>query len=118
MMSAATSIGTANPMPCALWAAAELTPMTAPAVIEQRATAVAGVDGRVRLEEAGHRASSGGCSADPTSIVRPVADRIPDVTDSVNVPSGLPMAITCWPTFRVEASPIGIVGKGRRSGRP
>ena len=32
------------------------------------------------------------------------------MTDSVNVPSGLPMAMTCWPTFRAEASPIGIVG--------
>ena len=32
------------------------------------------------------------------------------MTDSVNVPSGLPMAMTCWPTLSAEASPIGIVG--------
>ena len=47
----------------------------------------------------------------PTSMVRPVADRIPDVTDSVNVPSGLPMAMTSWPTLSAELSPIGMVGR-------
>ena len=97
-------------MPWALARAATLTPMTAPRGIEQRTAAVARVDGRVGLEEAGHRAWSGGCSADPTSIVRPVADRIPLVTDSVNVPSGLPMATTSWPTLRADESPIAMVG--------
>ena len=49
--------------------------------------------------------------ADPTSIVRPVADRMPLVTDSVNVPSGLPMATTSWPTLSADESPISMVGR-------
>ena len=41
-----------------------------------------------------------------TVMVRPVADRMPLVTVSVNVPSGLPMAMTVWPTWSVDTSPM------------
>ena len=41
-----------------------------------------------------------------TVIVRPVADRMPLVTVSVNVPSGLPMAMTVWPTWSALESPM------------
>ena len=44
-----------------------------------------------------------------TVIVRPVADRMPLVTVSVNVPSGLPMAMTVWPTWSVA----GVADGGR-----
>ena len=98
-----------EPDPWALCAAAELTPITRPVTSSSGPPLLPGLmDASVwsrpvivvvrRLP------------AEPTSIVRPVADRIPDVTNSVNVPSGLPMAITCWPTFSADASPIGIVG--------
>ena len=39
-------------------------------------------------------------------MVRPVADRMPLVTDSVNVPSGLPIAIAVWPTWSFVSSPM------------
>ena len=39
-------------------------------------------------------------------MVRPVADRMPLVTVSVKVPSGLPMAMTVWPTWSVVESPM------------
>ena len=39
---------------------------------------------------------------------------IPLVTESVKVPSGLPMAIACWPTWIVDESPIG---RGGQAGR-
>ena len=54
----------------------------------------------------------------PTSMVRPMADRMPDVTDSVKVPSGLPMATTSWPTLSAELSPIGMVGRASGADDP
>ncbi len=36
---------------------------------------------------------------------------MPLVTESVNVPSGLPMAMACWPTWMDAESPIGAVGR-------
>ena len=44
-------------------------------------------------------------------MLRPIAEMIPLVTESVNSPSGLPMAIAVWPTWIVEESPIGAVGR-------
>ena len=44
-------------------------------------------------------------------MLRPIAEMIPLVTESVNSPSGLPMAIASWPTWIVEESPIGAVGR-------
>ena len=46
-----------------------------------------------------------------TWIVRPKAETIPEVTEFVYVPSGLPMAIASWPTLAVEESPMGAVGR-------
>ena len=46
-----------------------------------------------------------------TSMVRPTAEMIPLVTESVNSPSGLPMAMACWPTWIDAESPIGAVGR-------
>ena len=46
-----------------------------------------------------------------TGMLRPTAEMIPLVTESVNVPSGLPIAIACWPTWTVDESPIGAVGR-------
>ena len=40
-----------------------------------------------------------------------MAEMIPLVTESVNWPSGLPMAIACWPTWIDDESPIGAVGR-------
>ena len=40
-----------------------------------------------------------------------MAEMMPLVTESVKVPSGLPMAIACWPTWIVDESPIGAVGR-------
>ena len=40
-----------------------------------------------------------------------MAEMIPLVTESVNSPSGLPMAMACWPTWMVDESPIGAVGR-------
>ena len=36
---------------------------------------------------------------------------MPLVTESVKVPSGLPMAIASWPTWIDAESPIGAVGR-------
>ena len=49
-----------------------------------------------------------------TGMLRPSAEMIPLVTESVNSPSGLPMAIACWPTWIVDESPIGAVGRPGR----
>jgi len=46
-----------------------------------------------------------------TWIWRPFADTIPDVTEFVNVPSGLPIATTSWPTF--SSSELPSVAAGR-----
>ena len=46
-----------------------------------------------------------------TGMLRPSAEMIPLVTESVNVPSGLPMAMACWPTWIDAESPIGAVGR-------
>jgi hypothetical protein len=46
-----------------------------------------------------------------TGMLRPSAEMMPLVTESVNVPSGLPMAMACWPTWMLDESPIGAVGR-------
>jgi hypothetical protein len=46
-----------------------------------------------------------------TLMLRPTAEMMPLVTESVNWPSGLPMAMACWPTWIVDESPIGAVGR-------
>ena len=73
--------------------------------VEQRAAAVAGVDRRVGLDEVGRGWPLS------TAMLRPSAEMMPLVTESVNWPSGLPMAIACWPTWMVDESPIGAVGR-------
>ena len=40
-----------------------------------------------------------------------MAEMMPLVTESVKVPSGLPMAIASWPTWMEAESPIGAVGR-------
>ena len=73
--------------------------------VEQRAAAVAGVDRGVGLDEVVEDVPFS------TGMLRPMAETMPLVTESVNSPSGLPMAIACWPTWIVDESPIGAVGR-------
>ena len=44
-------------------------------------------------------------------MLRPSAEMMPLVTESVKVPSGLPMAMASWPTWIDDESPIGAVGR-------
>ena len=92
MIEAAASIGIAKPMPCAVEAVAELMPMTwprpsrsgPPLLPSLMAASVWRSPVRVRVWRV---------AWSPTVTERPVADRMPLVTESVNCPSGLPMAI-------------------------
>ena len=72
--------------------------------VEERAAAVAGVDRGVGLEEVGEADRLAGLLV-LTVMLRPVAEMIPFVTVSVNVPSGLPIAIAVWPTWIVSELP-------------
>ena len=101
-------IGIAKPMPWLLAGAGRVDADDLAARVEQRAAAVARVDRGVGLDEV---VEDGPPS---TGMVRPIAEMMPLVTESVNVPSGLPMAIACWPTWMVDESPIGAVGRPRR----
>ena len=49
----------------------------------------------------------------PSSVVmvRPVADTIPLVTELEYVPSGLPIAMTSWPTFNASDTPSAAVAR-------
>jgi len=85
--------------------AAVTIPTTVPLASEQRSAAVAGIDRRVGLDQAGQILGEvRRAVADGDAPVH-VRETIPDVTESVNVPSGLPMAIASWPTWMVEESP-------------
>ena len=50
-------------------------------------------------------------SGSDTVISRPLPDRIPLVTESVKVPSGLPIATTSWPIWRSAELPIWTLGR-------
>jgi hypothetical protein len=72
--------------------------------VEERAAAVAGVDRGVGLEEVVELDRLAGLLVLDV-MLRPVAEMIPFVTVSVNVPSGLPIAIAVWPTWMPSESP-------------
>ena len=98
-------IGIAKPIPCAPPATAVLMPMTLPARSRSGPPLLPGliaVSVWMRL-----------LSIVPswTWMLRPSAEMIPLVTESVNSPRGLPMAIASWPTSIVDESPIGAVGR-------
>ena len=98
------SIGIAKPMPWAPPAAAVLMPMTLPLGSNSGPPLLPGliaVSVWMRFVRT---------SPDSTGMLRPSAEMIPLVTESVNSPSGLPMAMACWPTWIVDESPIGAVG--------
>ena len=61
MMGLAMLMGMAKPMPWAPPATAVLMPMTSPAGVDERAAGVAGVDGRVGLDEVAQRALTARC---------------------------------------------------------
>ena len=63
MIGRARLMGMAKPMPCASPAMAVLMPMSAPPDIHERAAAVAGVDGRVGLDEVAQRLDLAGAAA-------------------------------------------------------
>ena len=105
MSGRAMSIGIAKPMPCASPAPAVLMPMTLPLGSNSGPPLLPGlmaVSVWMRLLRT---------SPVSTGMLRPSAEMIPLVTESVKVPSGLPMAIACWPTWIVDESPIGAVGR-------
>ena len=111
MSGLAMLIGIEKPMPVASRAIAVLMPMTAADGVEQRAAAVAGVDRGVGLDQVRRAAR---CRR--SWIGRPMADTMPLVTVFVNVPSGLPIATTSWPTLSASESPIAPpAGRSRRS---
>ena len=90
------SIGIAKPMPWLPVAPAVLMPMTLPLGSSSGPPLLPGliaVSVWIRLSRT---------SPPSTGMVRPSAEMMPLVTESVNVPSGLPMAIACWPTWMVE----------------
>ena len=99
------SIGIAKPMPWASPAPAVLMPMTLPLGSNSGPPLLPGliaVSVWMRLVRT---------SPVSTGMLRPSAEMIPLVTESVKVPSGLPMAIACWPTWIVDESPMGAVGR-------
>ena len=97
-------IGIAKPMPWLELATAVLMPMTAPVGSRSGPPLLPGLIA-VSVWMRFVRLSLW------VSMLRPRAEMIPLVTESVNSPSGLPMAIACWPTWIVEESPIGAVGR-------
>src|SRR5439155_5466260 len=110
MIEAAWSIGIAKPIPSALAAAAVLMPIACPAASRSGppllpSLIAASVWSRLLIVWRWR------VEASRTVISRPVPDRIPLVTESVNVPSGLPIATTSWPTGRFEDEPICTVGR-------
>ena len=99
------SIGIAKPMPWLPVAPAVLMPMTLPLGSSSGPPELPGliaVSVWIRLSR---------MVPPSTGMVRPSAEMMPLVTESVNVPSGLPMANACWPTWTVELSPIAAVGR-------
>ncbi len=101
----AMSIGIANPIPWAPPATAVLMPITRPAVSSSGPPLLPGLIAVSVWMRLVSRVPSW------TSMVRPIADTMPVVTESVNSPSGLPMAIACWPTSIAPESPIAAVGR-------
>ena len=109
MIGLAMLIGMANPIPSAVWATAVLMPMTLPPLSSRAPPELPGLIAAsvwIRF-----------LSAVPswTVIWRPKADTIPEVTEFVYVPSGLPIAIASTPTLAADESPIGAVGTRSRS---
>ena len=97
-------IGMAKPMPWLSPATAVLMPMTLPLGSSSGPPLLPGliaVSVWMRLSR----------TSFSTGMFRPIAEMMPLVTESVNVPSGLPMAIACWPTWIVDESPMGAVGR-------
>ena len=97
-------IGMAKPMPWLLPATAVLMPTTLPLASSSGPPLLPGliaVSVWIRLSR----------WPPSTSMLRPSAEMMPLVTESENWPSGLPMAIACWPTWMVDESPIGAVGR-------
>ena len=98
MSDAAAEIGVAKPRPSALAEAAVLMPMTLPLASSSGPPLLPGLIAasvwRRLVSVTGRPVASSW-----TVIVRPVADRMPLVTVSVKVPSGLPMAMTVSPTW-------------------
>ena len=105
MRSLAALIGIAKPIPWALPATAVSTPTTAPVASSSGPPLLPG------LIAASVWMRSVSCVGRPVTSSRTVISRpsplmIPLVTVSVNVPSGLPIAIAVWPTWIFEESPI------------
>ena len=87
-------IGIAKPMPWLSPATAVLMPMTLPAASSSGPPLLPGliaVSVWMRLDR----------WPPSTSMSRPSAEMMPLVTESENWPSGLPIAIACWPTWTV-----------------
>ncbi len=104
MIGRAMLIGMAKPIPLAFAAIAVLIPMTLPPMSRSGPPLFPGLIAVSVWRRLLIRPLS-------TSMLRPVADRIPLVTVLVYVPSGLPMAIVVWPTLSAEESPIAAVGR-------
>jgi hypothetical protein len=101
----AMSMGMAKPMFCAWLAAAVLMPMTLPVGSSSGPPLLPGliaVSVWIRFDRV---------EPSSTGMLRPRAETMPLVTESVNVPSGLPIAMACWPTWMFDESPIGAVGR-------
>ena len=98
-------IGIAKPRPSALAAIAVLTPTTAPMASRSGPPLLPGLIAASVWIRSVSVTGRPVCSS-WTVIVRPSAEMIPFVTVSVNVPSGLPIAIAVWPTWIVVESPI------------
>ena len=105
MSDAAALIGMAKPRPWASVETAVLMPMTRPLASSSGPPLLPGL---IAASVWSRLVSVTGwpVTSSWTVMVRPVADRMPLVTVSVNVPSGLPIAITVWPTWSDEASPM------------
>ncbi len=95
-------MGTANPTPCASLALAVTIPTTRPEVSSSGPPLFPGlIAASVWIMPDRWRTDRVEASA--TSMERPSPETIPSVTVSVNVPSGLPIATTTWPTTRSSA---------------
>ena len=102
---AASAIGMAKPRPWASVETAVLMPMTLPVWSRSGPPLLPGL---IAASVWSRPVSVTGrpVVSSWTVIVRPVADRMPLVTVSVNVPSGLPIAMVVSPTWSVPESPM------------
>ena len=102
----------AKPIPWASPAMAVLMPMSAPSTSTSAPPLLPGlIAASVWMRSRRDSSWPVPLQVSVTSMRRPMALTTPVVTELVNVPSGLPMAMACWPTLSVPELPMSTAGR-------